>query len=153
MAILQEFKEFAVKGNVVDLAVGIIIGGAFGSIVKSLVDDVLMPPVGLLIGKVDFANLFVVLKDGAQQAGPYASLAAAKQAGAVTLNLGVFVNALISFTIMALAVFMLVKVINRLRKEEPAAPPPADSKECPYCLSSIPLKATRCAHCTSPLSD
>ena len=154
MSILKEFKEFAVKGNVVDLAVGIIIGGAFGAIVKSLVDDVLMPPVGLLIGKVDFANLFMVLKDGAQQAGPYASLAAAKQAGAVTINLGIFINALISFAIMAFAVFMLVKFINRLRNEQPAAvPPAADSKECPFCLSSIPLKATRCAHCTSQLNN
>lgn len=153
MSIMKEFKEFAVKGSVVDLAVGIIIGGAFGAIVKSLVDDVLMPPIGLLIGKVDFANLFVVLKDGVQQAGPYASLAAAKQAGAVTINLGVFINALISFIIMAFAVFMLVKLVNRLRREEPAAPVADETtKECPYCLSSIPIKATRCAHCTSQLS-
>lgn len=152
MSILKEFKEFAVKGNVIDLAVGVVIGGAFGSIVKSLVDDVIMPPIGLLVGNVDFANLFLVLKEGVKQAGPYASVTAAKQAGAVTMNIGLFINSLVSFTIVAFAIFMLVKAINRLKRETPAeaAPAPA-TKECPYCLSSVPLKARRCPCCTSQL--
>nr|WP_199064591.1 large conductance mechanosensitive channel protein MscL [Chromobacterium sp. ASV5] len=152
MSILKEFKEFAVKGNVIDLAVGVVIGGAFGSIVKSLVDDLIMPPIGLLIGNVDFSNLFIVLKEGVKQAGPYVSVAAAKQAGAVTLNIGLFINALVSFTIVAFAIFMLVKAINRLKREE-AAPAPAGpaTKECRYCLSSIPEKASRCPCCTSQL--
>lgn len=119
---LKEFKAFAMRGNVVDMAVGIIIGAAFGSIVKSLVDDVIMPPVGLLLGNVDFSELFFVLKEGAI-AAPYASVVAAKEAGAVTLNYGLFVNALVSFIIVAFAVFLLVRTINRLKKEEPAAPP------------------------------
>ena len=119
---LKEFKAFAMRGNVLDLAVGIIIGGAFGTIVKSLVDDVIMPPIGLLLGNVDFSNLFVVLKEGAT-AAPYASVAAAKAAGAVTLNYGLFVNAIVSFTIVAFAVFLLIRTINRLKTEEaPAAP-------------------------------
>jgi len=122
---LKEFKEFALKGNVVDLAVGVIIGGAFGTIITSLVNDVLMPPIGLLIGGVDFSNLFVVLKDGLKAPAPYASLAAAKSAGAVTLNFGVFINAVINFTIIACAIFILVKGINRLRRQQEAAPPPA----------------------------
>jgi large conductance mechanosensitive channel len=120
----KEFKEFALKGNVVDLAVGVIIGGAFGTIITSLVNDVIMPPIGLLIGGVDFSNLFVVLKEGLKAPAPYASLAAAKSAGAVTLNLGVFINAVINFTIIACAVFILVKGINRLRRQQEAAPPP-----------------------------
>ncbi|GGY11356.1 large conductance mechanosensitive channel protein MscL [Paludibacterium paludis] len=153
MSILKEFKEFAVKGNVIDLAVGVVIGGAFGSIVKSLVDDIIMPPIGLLIGNVDFSNLFVVLQDGAKQAGPYVSVAAAKQAGAVTLNIGLFINALVSFTIVAFAIFMLVKAVNRLKREPAsAAETPPDTKSCRYCCSSIPLNATRCPHCTSDLS-
>ncbi|HZP61457.1 MAG TPA: large conductance mechanosensitive channel protein MscL [Opitutaceae bacterium] len=119
---LKEFREFAVKGNVVDLAVGVIIGGAFGTIVTSLVNDVIMPPIGLLVGGVDFTNLFVVLKEGAKAVGPYPSLAAAKAAGAVTLNLGVFINTVINFLIVAVAVFILVKGINRLRRHEEAAP-------------------------------
>jgi large conductance mechanosensitive channel len=118
---LKEFKAFAMRGNVVDMAVGIIIGAAFGSIVKSLVDDVIMPPIGLLLGNVDFSNLFVVLKEGAT-AAPYTSVAAAKAAGAVTLNYGLFVNAVVSFTIVAFAVFLLIRTINRLKTEEPAAP-------------------------------
>ena len=121
---LKEFREFAVKGNVVDLAVGIIIGGAFGTIVTSLVNDVIMPPIGLLIGGVDFTNLFVTLKDGAKAAGPYASLAEAKAAGAVTMNIGVFINAVINFLIVAWAVFLLVKGINRLRRAGSGAAPP-----------------------------
>ena len=148
---LKEFKEFAVKGNVVDMAVGIIIGGAFGTIVKSLVSDIIMPPIGLLLGGVDFSDLFLTLKEGAT-AGPYATLAAAKEAGAVTLNLGVFMNGVISFLIVAFAVFLLVKGINRLRRQPEEAPPaPAEptTRDCPFCLSSIPLKASRCGHCTS----
>lgn len=153
MSILKEFREFAARGNVIDLAVGVVIGGAFGSIVKSLVDDVIMPPIGLVLGNVDFANLFLVLKEGSKQAGPYASVAAARQAGAVTLNFGLFLNTVVSFLIVAAAVFLLVKTINRLKREEkpeeaPAAPA---TKDCQYCLSSIPAAATRCPHCTSQL--
>lgn len=148
---LKEFKEFAMRGNVVDMAVGIIVGAAFGTIVKSLVDDVIMPPIGLMLGRVDFANLFLVLKEGAA-AAPYASLADAKKAGAVTVNYGVFVNDVIGFLIVAFVVFLLVRSVNRLKREEPAAVTPvAETKECPYCLSAIPLKATRCPHCTSGL--
>ncbi len=147
----REFKEFAVKVNVVDMAVGIIIGAAFGAIVKSLVDDVIMPPIGLVLGNVDFSNLYLLLRDGAV-AGPYASLAEAKKAGAVTLNYGLFINAVVSFTIVAFAVFLLVRAINRLKRqvEAPAAAEPA-TKECPYCCSAVPVKATRCPHCTSEL--
>jgi large conductance mechanosensitive channel len=141
----KEFKAFAMRGNVVDMAVGIIIGAAFGGIVKSLVDDVIMPPIGLLMGNVDFGNLFVVLKEGAT-AGPYASLAIAKAAGAVTLNYGIFVNSVVSFVIVAFAVFLLIRTLNRLKREETPAP---DTKDCPRCYSAIPIKATRCPHCTS----
>lgn len=146
---LKDFKEFAMRGNVVDMAVGIIIGAAFGTIIKSLVADVLMPPIGLLLGNVDFSNLFMVLKDG-KAAGPYASLAAAQAAGAVTVNLGVFLNTVISFIIVAFSVFLVVRGMNKLQREAPPAPP--DTKECPFCLSSIPIKATRCPHCTSELA-
>jgi len=145
---LQEFKKFAMRGNVVDMAVGIIIGGAFGTIVKSLVDDVIMPPIGLLLGGVDFSDLFLTLKDGAT-AGPYATLAAAQEAGAVTVSYGLFINSVISFLIVAFAVFLLIKSINKLQ-----APPPeaaATTKECPYCISAIAIKATRCPNCTSTL--
>jgi len=142
----KEFKEFAMRGNVVDMAVGIIIGAAFGTIVKSLVSDVIMPPIGLLLGNVDFSNLFVVLKAGAT-AGPYASLADAQAAGAVTINYGFFINTIISFMIVAFAVFMIIKQMNRMKKEAPAAAP--STKECPFCLSAVPLKATRCPFCTS----
>jgi large conductance mechanosensitive channel len=146
---IKEFKEFAMRGSVVDMAVGIVIGAAFGTIIASFVADVLMPPIGLLLGRVDFANLFVVLKQGTM-AGPYESLAAAKEAGAVTLNVGVFINTVISFLIIAFAVFMVIKWINRLKaKEAPAAPA---TKECPFCLSAIPIKASRCPHCTSQLT-
>lgn len=143
---LKEFKAFAIKGNVVDMAVGIIIGGAFGGIVKSLVDDVMMPPLGLMVGKVDFSNLFLVLKPGVH---PVATLAQAKAAGAVTLNYGLFINVLVNFTIVAFAVFLLVRTINRLKQQEAEAAP--TTKECPYCVSDIPVKATRCGHCTSDL--
>lgn len=151
MAMMEEFKKFAMRGNVVDMAVGIIIGGAFGTIVKSLVDDVIMPPIGLLLGGVDFTDLFITLKEGAT-AGPYASLAAAKEAGAVTLNAGVFVNSVISFTIVAFAVFMLIKGMNSLQRKEEEAPAEPTEKECPHCFTSIPIKAKRCPHCTSELS-
>jgi large conductance mechanosensitive channel len=146
----REFREFAVKGNVVDMAVGIIIGAAFGTIVNSLVADIIMPPVGMILGKTDFSNLFVVLKEGAAM-GPYASVAEAKKVGAITLNYGVFINTIISFLIVSFSVFVLVKNINKLRKEQ--EPPAAEvtTRECPYCLSAISLKATRCPHCTSDL--
>ncbi len=146
---LKEFKEFAMRGNVVDMAVGIIIGGAFGTIVKSLVDDVLMPPVGLLLGRVDFSNLMIVLREG-KMAGPYATPAAAKAVGAVTVNYGLFVNAIISFLIVAFAVFLLVRSLNHLKRQE--VPPPPATKECPHCLSAIPIQAAKCAHCTSELT-
>ena len=146
---MKEFKAFAMRGNVVDMAVGIIIGAAFGAIVKSLVDDVIMPPIGMLLGNVDFSNLFIVLKEGVAAAAPYASLADAKKAGAVTINYGIFVNSMISFVIVAFAVFLLIKNINKLSKDEaPAAPV---TKECPFCASAIAIKATRCPHCTSEL--
>ncbi len=147
---LKEFREFAMRGNVIDMAVGIIIGAAFGTIVNSLVQDVIMPPIGLLLGHVDFSNIFVVLKEG-KVVGPYASVAVAKSAGAVTMNLGVFFNTIISFLIVAFAVFLLVKTINRLKRQEEAPPPAPTTKECSYCFSIIPIKATRCSQCTSEL--
>jgi large conductance mechanosensitive channel len=152
MGMLNEFKQFAMRGNVVDMAVGIIIGGAFGTIVKSLVADVMMPPLGLLLGGVDFSDLFITLKEGAT-AGPYATLAAAQAAGAVTIGYGVFMNAVISFLIVAFAVFLLIKGINKLQreKEEPAAEP--TTKECPKCFTAIPVKATRCPNCTSDIGS
>lgn len=145
---LKEFKTFIMRGNVVDMAVGIIIGAAFTSIVKSLVDDVIMPPIGLLLGNIDFSDFFVVLKEG-KIAGPYATLAAAKTAGAVTLSYGLFVNTIVSFLIVAFAVFLMIKQVNRFKGETPPATP--DTKECPYCMSSIPIKAIKCPHCTSEL--
>jgi len=147
---LKEFKEFAMKGNVVDMAVGIIIGAAFGTIVKSVVDDVIMPPIGLLLGNVDFANLFITLKQGAA-AGPYATLELAKKAGAVTLNYGAFFNTIVSFVIVAFSVFLLIKGMNKLKRQQVEAPAAPTTKECPHCLSTIPIKATKCAHCTSNL--
>lgn len=148
---LKDFKEFIVRGNVVDMGVGIIIGASFGSIVKSLVDDIIMPPVGLLLGGVDFSNLFVLLRAGAPGA-PYGSLADAQAAGAVTINYGLFINAIVSFLIVALAMFVLIRGINRLKREEQAPAAEPATKECSYCLSTIPIKATRCPHCTSELS-
>ena len=139
---LKEFKDFAMKGNVLDMAIGVIIGGAFGKIVSSLVSDVLMPPLGLLMGKVDFSSLFINLSDT-----PQPSLTAAKAAGAPTINYGVFLQATFDFIIIAFVIFVLVKQVNRLKKPEPTAPP--TSKDCPQCLSTIPMKATKCAHCTS----
>jgi large conductance mechanosensitive channel len=145
----KDFKEFAVKGNVVDMAVGIIIGAAFGAIVNSFVADVIMPPIGLLIGGIDFSDFFIILKEGTS-AGPYATLADAQEAGAVTINYGIFITAFISFLIVAFAVFLLVKGVNSMRrqKDEPTEPM---TKECPQCLSTVPIKATRCAFCTSEL--
>jgi large conductance mechanosensitive channel len=148
----KEFKDFAMRGNVVDMAVGIIIGGAFGTIVQSLVKDVLMPPIGLLLGGVDFSNLFLVLQPGATPA-PYAALADAQTAGAVSINYGVFVNNVISFLIIAFAVFMLIRGINALQREEATAPPTPTEKECKFCLSKIAIAATRCANCTSQLES
>jgi large conductance mechanosensitive channel len=147
---LQEFKKFAMRGNVVDMAVGIIIGGAFGTIVKSLVSDVIMPPIGLLMGGVDFSNLFITLKEGAS-AGPYATLAGAQEAGAVVVSYGVFMNAVISFLIVAFAVFLLIRAINKLQAEEEAPPAEPTDKDCPFCCSSIPIAAKRCPNCTSEL--
>jgi large conductance mechanosensitive channel len=148
--LVKDFKAFAMRGNVVDMAVGIIIGGAFGTIVKSLVDDVLMPPIGLLIGNVDFSNLYVVVKGG-DPAGPYATLADAKEAGAVAIAYGQFVNAMVSFLIVAFAVFLLVRAMMRLQRKEEAPAPAPTTKDCPYCQTGIPLKAVRCPHCTSDL--
>ena len=144
---LKEFKEFAMKGNVLDMAVGIIIGAAFGLIVTSLVNDVIMPPIGLLLGNVDFSNIFAVLKDG-KTPGPYASVAAAKAAGAVTLNVGLFINTVINFVIVAFAIFLLIRNINRFKRQEEAAP---TSKDCSFCFTKIPIQATRCPNCTSEL--
>jgi large conductance mechanosensitive channel len=141
----KEFKEFAITGNVMDLAVGVIIGAAFGKIVNSLVNDILMPPLGLLLGKVDFANLFVSL-DGST----YASVEEAKKAGAATLRYGLFINTVIEFLLVAFAVFLLIKQVNRLRRQPP--PPPPSTKECQFCASAIPIKATRCPACTSELA-
>jgi large conductance mechanosensitive channel len=141
---LKEFKQFIMRGNVLDLAIGIIIGGAFGKIISSLVDDIIMPPIGLLLGKVDFTNLYLAL-DG----NTYASLVAAKDAGAPTLNYGLFINTIINFLIVAFAIFLLIKQINRLQKPAPVEAPA--TKECPYCQTTIPIKATRCPHCTSQL--
>ena len=146
---LKEFKAFAMRGNVLDLAVGIIIGGAFGTIVKSLVDDVIMPPIGLALGNVDFSNLFVVLKEGAKAAGPYSTVAEAQAAGAVTVNYGLFVNSIITFLIIAFAVFMIVRAANRMKPPEAEAAP--NTKDCPYCRMAIPVGATRCPQCTSEL--
>jgi len=146
---LDEFKKFAMRGNVVDMAVGIVIGGAFGLIVSSLVSDVLMPPIGLILGNVDFSNLFTVLKEGAT-AGPYASLAEAKEAGAVTINYGAFLNTVVSFIIVAFAIFMVLKAMNRMQEEEEAPAEPT-TKECPHCISTISIKATKCPNCTSQL--
>jgi large conductance mechanosensitive channel len=144
---LKEFKEFALRGSVVDMAVGVIVGGAFGTIAKSLVEDVLMPPVGLLLGGVDFSNLFLIVKHGTNP-GPFLKLADAKAAGAVTINYGLFINSIISFLIVAFAVFMVVRAINRMHRGEETPP---TTKVCPECASVIPIKARRCPHCTSQI--
>jgi large conductance mechanosensitive channel len=148
---LKAFKEFAMRGNVIDMAVGIIIGSAFSTIVKSLVDDVIMPPIGLLLGGVDFSNLFFVLKEGTTPK-PYTSLTLAQEAGAVTINIGVFINTIISFLIVAFAVFLFIQGFNRLQKEEEEeAPKESTTKECTYCFTEIPVNAIRCPNCTSEL--
>lgn len=149
--IISEFKQFVMRGNVIDMAVGIIIGGAFTKIVNSMVADVLMPPLGLLMGKVDFSNWFLVLKEGSQ-AGPYASLSAAQAAGATTINVGNFLNTIISFLIVALCIFMLIKAINKLdnlKKKTAAAPA---TKVCPFCFSTIDIRAVKCPDCTADLN-
>jgi len=143
---LKEFKEFAMKGNVLDMAIGIIIGAAFGKIISSLVNDVLMPPIGLVIGKMDFSDLFVNLSDK-----PYASLAEAKAAGAPTLNYGLFINTVVDFVIVAFVIFLLVKQVNRLRARQEAPPAVPTAKDCPFCATAIPIKAARCPNCTSEL--
>lgn len=143
----KEFKEFAMRGNVLDLAVGIIVGAAFGRIVTSFVNDILMPPIGIILGKVDFADLFINLSGQ-----PYSTLAEAKAAGAATLNYGMFLNTVIDFVIVAFAIFMLVRAVNQQRRQPEAAPAAPTTKECRYCFSSIPIKATRCPHCTSELA-
>ena len=145
----NEFKAFVMRGNVMDLAVGVIIGAAFGAIVKSLVDDILMPPIGLVTGGLDFSNQFVLLKAGAKAPPPYATPAAAHDAGAVTLNYGAFINNCITFLIVALAIFVVVKAVNKLQRQP--APPTPDTKPCPYCTMTVSLQATRCPHCTSEL--
>jgi large conductance mechanosensitive channel len=144
----KEFREFAMRGNVVDLAVGLVVGAAFGKIVTSLVNDMLMPPLGLVLGRVDFSNLFVNL--GSQH---YATLAAAKQAGAATINYGLFINTVIDFVIVAFAIFLLVRQINRLNRRAPAEPAPPSTKDCPYCVTAIPIAATRCRACTSHFDE
>ncbi len=147
----KEFKEFAVKGSVLDMAVGIIIGAAFGTLVASLVSDVLMPPLGLLLGNVDFANLYVVLHAGSVP-GPYASLAQAHAAGAVTVNYGVFIDKVIAFLIVAFALFLIVRGMNRLKRKAEAPPAAAPAtKECPYCFTTVAIKAVRCPNCTSEI--
>lgn len=149
---LKEFREFALRGNVLDLAVGIIIGAAFTSIVNSLVNDILMPPVGWLLGGINFEDFYLTLKSGST-AGPYASLADASAAGAVTINYGLFINAIISFLLVALAMFLLIRAINRLQATKDAKESQAEptTKDCPFCYTNIPLQATRCPHCTSQL--
>lgn len=150
---IKEFREFAVKGNVVDMAVGIIIGAAFSAIAKSLVSDIIMPPLGALLGNIDFSNLFFVVQKGSPE-GPYQTLSAAQQAGAVTINYGVFANNVISFLVVSFAVFLMVRGINRIRREEQLNEPSSPTeKSCPYCRSNIAINATRCAFCTSELPE
>ncbi len=143
---LKEFKEFAMRGNVMDMAVGIIIGGAFGKIVSSFVKDVLMPPIGQLMGGVDFSGLFYTLSDGT-----FATLAEAQEAGAATVNYGIFIQSVIDFIIIAFAIFMVIRTMNRLKKEEEAPPAEPTTKDCPHCLMTVPIKAMRCGHCTVEL--
>jgi len=148
----KEFKKFILRGNVMDLAVGVIMGGVFNTVVKSFVGDILMPPIGLLLGQVDFANLFILLKVG-DPVGPYATLADAQAAGAVTMNYGFFINTIISLIITGLAVFLMVRGVNRLKGEKPAPPAEPTTKKCPFCATEIPIPATRCPNCTSELEQ
>ena len=145
---LKEFRQFIMRGNVIDLAVAVIIGAAFGAIVKALVDHVIMPPIGLLLGGIDFSNLYIMLKQGSPP-GPYASLADAQTAGAVTLNYGLFVNAVVTFVIIAFVIFMIIRSLNRIQR--PKVAPAPTTRECPYCKTTISLAATRCPNCTSQL--
>ncbi len=147
---LKEFKEFIQHGNMIDLAVGIVIGAAFTAIVNSLVKDIIMPPIGLLLGGADFSNLFILIKQGTP-AGPYANLADAQTAAAVTMNIGLFINAIISFLIVSFSVFLVVKAVNRMKRKEEVKPAEPTMKECPFCFTEIPIKAQRCPHCTSNL--
>lgn len=146
---LKGFREFVMRGNVLDLAVAVVIGAAFTKVVNSLVEDVIMPPIGMLLGNVDFANLFAVLKDGANAAGPYATLAEAKAAGAVTMNYGMFISTIVTFLIVAFVVYLMIRSITRLGPKKAA--PEVNTKECPYCISTVPLRAVKCAHCGSEL--
>lgn len=143
---LKEFREFALRGNVLDLAIGIIIGGAFSSIINSFVSDILMPPIGLLLGNTDFSNFFINLSGGS-----YESLAAAEEAGAATINYGLFINTILDFIIIAFALFLIVRQVNRLQRKEEEKPAEPTTKQCPYCYTEIPVEATRCPHCTSKL--
>jgi len=145
---LKEFKEFAMRGNVLDMAIGIVIGAAFGKIVTSFVSDILMPPIGLLLGGVDFSNIFIVLGSG-----EYDSLEAAKEAGAATWNIGLFINTVIDFLIIAFAIFLVVKAVNNLKRKEAVPPPAPSEKACTFCATTIPIKATRCPNCTSQLES
>jgi large conductance mechanosensitive channel len=149
---LKEFKEFALKGNVIDLAIGIIIGASFTSIVNSIVADIIMPPIGLVLGNVDFSNLFITLKEG-EVAAPYTTLADAQAAGAVTINYGLFINTLISFVIVAFVLFFIIRSVNRLQREEEEEPAEPTTKSCPYCFSDVAIESTRCAFCTSDLAE
>lgn len=151
MTIVKEFREFIARGNVVDMAVGIAVGTAFAAIAKSLVNDLVMPVVGLVVSGDEFKDLFLVLRPGTATPPPYPTLASAQAAGAVTINYGLFINSIVTFLIIAAAVFMLVKTINTLRRKQEAAPAPSE-KQCPYCRLKVPLDATRCGHCTSELA-
>jgi large conductance mechanosensitive channel len=146
----KEFRTFILRGNVIDLAVGVIIGGVFNRVIQSLVNDILMPPIGLLLGRVDFANLFLLLKGG-DPTGPYATLADAQAAGAVVISYGMFINTVIALIITGFAVFLVVRGINRLQRQKEAPPAEPTTKTCPYCQTTIPIGATRCPHCTSEL--
>jgi large conductance mechanosensitive channel len=152
MSLVREFREFAVKGNVVDMAVGIIIGGAFATIARSLVDDIVMPPIGLLLGNIDFKQMFWVLKPGVNGVTHFNTMEAAKSAGAVTVNYGNFINNVVTFLIVAFAIFILVRSINRLRRQQQSEPAAATDKACAYCATTIPVKAVRCPNCTSDLA-
>jgi len=147
---LKEFKQFAMRGNVVDMAVGIVIGAAFGTIVKSLVADVIMPPIGLVLGNVDFSNLYIIIKER-PTSRPFSTLAEAQKAGAVTINYGAFINTVVSFVIVAFALFIVIKGMNRLKREQETPPAEPTTKECSHCFTTIPVKATRCPNCTSEL--
>lgn len=148
---LEDFKKFLMRGNVVDLAVGVIIGAAFGKIVGSLVDDLIMPVLGLALGRIDFSNLYLVLKPGADGLSSYPSLAAAKGAGAATLNYGTFISVVINFLIVGAAIFLVVRLVNRFDRSVPAPPAPPATKDCPQCRMAVPIAAVKCGHCTSPI--